>query len=82
MTGFRATSNPQIGAHVQIPFRIRDLNALLTKQPPDLVEDFALDVVHAVVRVLYPDLSSSSIAVSPNAMISALGAGMARTRAG
>src|SRR5690242_7500069 len=42
-------SGPQIGAHVQITLGIGDLNALLPEQPPDLVENLTLDVVHAVV---------------------------------
>src|SRR5262249_46572127 len=51
----RPRSGRQIGAHVQIPLGVGDLNALLSKQTPNLIEDLALDVVHAVLRVHYPE---------------------------
>ena len=44
----RPRSTPQIGAHVEIPLWIGDLNTFLPKQTPDLVKYLALDVVHAV----------------------------------
>src|SRR5690349_21410522 len=51
----RPRSGSQIGAHVQIALGIGNLNALLPKQAPDLIENLALDVVDAVLRVFYPE---------------------------
>src|SRR5271166_2316422 len=48
-------SGRRIGADIKIPLGIRNLNALLLKQPPDLVKDLALDVVDAILGVLDPE---------------------------
>src|SRR5262245_59394812 len=46
----RPRSGSQIGAHVQSALGIGNLNALLPKQAPDLIENLALDVVDPVHR--------------------------------
>jgi hypothetical protein len=80
----RPHGHAQVGKseHVQIPLGVGDLNALLSKQTPDLIEDLALVLCTPFCASTIQKRSSSSIAVSPKAMISALGAGTARTRSG
>src|SRR6201997_2588351 len=48
-------SGRRIGAYIKIPLGIRNANALLLKQPPDLVEDLALHVMDAILGVLDPE---------------------------
>ena len=70
----------RIGAYIEIPLGIRNANALLLKQSPDLVKDLALHVVDAVLGVLDPEPQLEFD--RGLAMIGALGAGAGRTRRG
>src|SRR5205085_138248 len=45
----------RIGAYIKIPLGVGNANALLLKQPPDLVKDLALDVVDAILGVPDPE---------------------------
>ena len=44
-----------IGAYIKIALGIRNANAFLLKQSPNLVKHLALDVVDAILRVLDPE---------------------------
>src|SRR5580693_9819484 len=48
-------SGRRIGAYVEIALGVRDANALLLKQSPDLVKDLALDVMDAILGVRDPE---------------------------
>src|ERR1700730_15370657 len=48
-------SGLRIGAYVEIALGVRDANALLLKQSPDLVKDLALDVMDAILGVRDPE---------------------------
>ena len=48
-------SGRRIGAYIKIALGVRDANALLLEQSPDLVKDLALDVMDAILRVLDPE---------------------------
>jgi hypothetical protein len=45
----------RIRAHIKIALGVRDADAFLLKQSPDLVKHLALDVVDAILRVLDPE---------------------------
>jgi hypothetical protein len=48
-------SGRRIGANIKIPLGVRNANALVLKQSPDLVRDLALHVVDAILGVLDPE---------------------------
>src|SRR5260370_40938199 len=48
-------SGRRVGAYIKIAFGIRNANALLLKQSPDLVKNLAFDVVDAILGILNPE---------------------------
>ena len=72
-------SGRRIGAFIKIPLGVWNANALLLKQSPDLVRTWLLMLWTPFWASWIQNRSSSSIAVSPKAMIRAFGAGTAKT---